>query len=55
MEVRYGSNFVFIAQGWINLILHTLINWLLRRGYYASLGRVLVVVAIVERWPLYRG
>jgi len=42
------------TRGLVNTIRQSLINWALLTGYFGSLGRALVVVAIVERWPLER-
>ena len=51
----YGSSFVTfynITRGLVNTIRQSLINWSLWRGNFGSLGRALVAVTIVERWPL---
>jgi len=44
-----------ITWGLVKTLCQLLIKWLLRRGYFCSLGRTSVAVTIVVRWQLQGG
>ena len=50
-KLKYKSNFVTI----LDVFVSRWKNWPLSRGYFGSWGRALVAIAVVERWPLWRG
>ena len=45
------------ANSWPSLTFSPVVDkhWQLSRGYFGSWGHALVAVAVVERWPLWRG
>ena len=51
IKAPYGANFMTI----IDFSISRWKNWPLSRSYFCSWEHALVALAVVERWPLYRG